>query len=199
MSGSQALTTLDALHDETARRETYRLQLMAHLHQSGYANELGAPDLATLLATRHRLSPIQVRADLKLATLLPKYELVTAALPTPFDPHPDPDSDEADTDTADTAGTGTGTDADAAGTDTAGTVGTDPDAAGTEPDAAETAGTDADAAEAAEDGARLGPVWLHLGQARAIVAALEQVPAAAMGRWRTWSRPNGTWWRRAGS
>ncbi|HEY0475240.1 MAG TPA: hypothetical protein VGD34_26400, partial [Kribbella sp.] len=154
MSGSQALTTLDALHDETARRETYRLQLIAHLEQTGYATELGAPDLATLLATRHRLSPVQVRADLKLATLLPKYELVTAALPTPFD-----DTDPHTPDSADTGTAGTGADADA-----------DADA-----DAA-----DADAADAAADGAPRVPVWLHLGQARAIVAALEQVPAAAM-------------------
>jgi hypothetical protein len=136
MSDSEKLATLDALHDESARRETYRLQLMASLDQSGYANELGAADLPTLLSLRHRLSLAQVRADLKLATTLPKYEVVSAALPTPFDPDHTDDTD---------------------------------DRAKREP-----------GAEAADVETQQAPVWLHLGQAKAIVAALE--PVAATGR-----------------
>ncbi|GAA1624421.1 hypothetical protein GCM10009744_09850 [Kribbella alba] len=139
MSDSEKLAALDALHDESARRETYRLQLMASLDHSGYANTLGAADLPTLLSVRHRLSLAQVRADLKLATTLPKYEVVSAALPTPFDPD---DPDDID--------------------DTDGIAKHEP------------------CAEAADVDTQQAPVWLHLGQAKAIVAALE--PVAATGR-----------------
>ncbi|HEY0616005.1 MAG TPA: hypothetical protein VGD15_00400, partial [Kribbella sp.] len=50
MSDSEKLSALDALHDESARRETYRLQLIAALEETGYARQLGATDIAGLLA-----------------------------------------------------------------------------------------------------------------------------------------------------
>src|SRR3979411_874934 len=85
MSGSEQLTTLDALHDEITRLETYRLHLLAGFDTTGHAKELGSRDPADLLSFRHRLNKADIRRDLKLATALPKYELVTAALPTPTD------------------------------------------------------------------------------------------------------------------
>jgi hypothetical protein len=88
MSGSDMLATLDAIHDEMTRLATYRLQVLAGLDQSGHAKEIGARDTVHLLAFRHRLDPTAVRRDLKLATALPKYEAVAAALPSVLDSHP---------------------------------------------------------------------------------------------------------------
>ncbi|GAA1599486.1 hypothetical protein GCM10009789_61960 [Kribbella sancticallisti] len=82
-SGSDLLSTLDALAAEDALRHTYRLQLIAHLDKIGHAKDLGARDTIELLSMRHRLNPTDVRRDLKLALALPKYETVTAALPDP--------------------------------------------------------------------------------------------------------------------
>jgi hypothetical protein len=101
MSGSEQLTTLDALRDEIARLETYRLQVLAGFDAGGHAKELGARDTAELVSLRHRLNKADVRRDLKLAAALPKYELVSAALPTPTD---DLDDGQADAD-----GSGPGT------------------------------------------------------------------------------------------
>ncbi|GAA1640796.1 hypothetical protein GCM10009744_33390 [Kribbella alba] len=94
MSGSEQLTTLDALRDEIARLETYRLQVLAGFDAGGHAKQLGARDTAELVSLRHRLDKADVRRDLKLAAALPKYELVSAALPTPTD---DLDDDQNDT------------------------------------------------------------------------------------------------------
>ncbi|TCN37232.1 HNH endonuclease [Kribbella orskensis] len=86
MSGSEALSALDALHIEAATRDTYRLELLARLEETGYAKELGARDTTRLLSMRHRLDAGTVRRDLKLATNLAKYQAVTAALPDPHTP-----------------------------------------------------------------------------------------------------------------
>ncbi|MFC5261489.1 DUF222 domain-containing protein [Kribbella qitaiheensis] len=86
MSGSEALSALDALHIEAATRGTYRLELLARLEETGYAKELGARDTTRLLSMRHRLDAGTVRRDLKLATNLAKYQAVTAALPDPHTP-----------------------------------------------------------------------------------------------------------------
>ncbi|WP_344218798.1 HNH endonuclease signature motif containing protein, partial [Kribbella sancticallisti] len=79
-SGSELLTTLDALHAEAALRDSYRLQVIARLAEIGHAKDLGARDTIELLSLRHRLDPADVRRDLKLARALPKYSAVTAAL-----------------------------------------------------------------------------------------------------------------------
>ena len=86
MSGSEALSALDALHIEAATRDTYRLELLARLEETGYAKEVGARDTTRLLSMRHRLDAGTVRRDLKLATNLAKYQAVTAALPDPHTP-----------------------------------------------------------------------------------------------------------------
>jgi hypothetical protein len=103
MSGSEQLTTLDAVRDEIARLETYRLQILAGFDAGGHAKELGARDTAELVSLRHRVDKADVRRDLKLAAALPKYELVSAALPTP--------TDDLDTD-GDSAGTAVDSDVD---------------------------------------------------------------------------------------
>ena len=81
MSDSELLLALDAVHDELTRLGTYRLELLARCEETGQAKALGARDTVELITFRHRLSPQDVRADVKLAQALPKYETVTAALP----------------------------------------------------------------------------------------------------------------------
>ncbi|WP_145808293.1 HNH endonuclease signature motif containing protein [Kribbella amoyensis] len=82
MSGGELLSTLDAVQAEIARLQTYRLELLAELDSRGHAAEVGARDTATLIATRHRLDPREVRRDLRFALALPKYDAVRAALPS---------------------------------------------------------------------------------------------------------------------
>ncbi|GAA1642217.1 hypothetical protein GCM10009744_35250 [Kribbella alba] len=148
MSGSEQLTTLDAVRDEIARLETYRLQVLAGFDAGGHAKQLGARDTAELVSLRHRLDKADVRRDLKLAAALPKYELVTAALPTP------------------------GLDGDEPGNER------DPAAPDSDQTGEDQTTGDEQADKENADGAAGGdaPVLLHLAQARAIVSALEKVP-----------------------
>ena len=92
MSGSEKLAALDALEADLARRQTYRLHLIAGLDQDGYAQEIGAHDTTQLLAFRYRLDRPQARRDVRLAQTLPKYRAVSAALPTPYRAADSPDN-----------------------------------------------------------------------------------------------------------
>ncbi|TCC05532.1 DUF222 domain-containing protein [Kribbella soli] len=80
MSGSELLSTLDALDAEAARRETYRLAVIAAIESTGYATELGARDTAELLPFRYRQDASVARRALRLARALPKYHAVSSAL-----------------------------------------------------------------------------------------------------------------------
>ncbi|WP_432945049.1 hypothetical protein ACQPXM_04515 [Kribbella sp. CA-253562] len=80
MSGSEMLSTLDAVQAQLARLQTHRLHLLAALDANGHAADLGARDTVQLIAVRHRLDPTEVRRDLRLATALPKYPDVQTAL-----------------------------------------------------------------------------------------------------------------------
>ncbi len=86
MSGSEMLSTLDALDAELARFQTYRLQVIAGLEDIGYAKEIGAHDTARLLTFRHRIDSTEAHRDVRLARALPKYTTVSAASPTPPPP-----------------------------------------------------------------------------------------------------------------
>jgi hypothetical protein len=103
-SDSELLTTLDALNADISRQQTYRLQVIARLDETGHAKELGARDTVELLSLRHRVDPADVRRDLKLAQALPKYDAVRAALPDPLAPtdlaadHDSTTPDSTDTD-----------------------------------------------------------------------------------------------------
>jgi hypothetical protein len=94
MSGSEKLAALDAIEADLARRQTYRLHLIAGLDHDGYAKEVGAHDTVQLLAFRYRLDRPQARRDLRLAQTLSKYPAVTAALPAVG--HPAVANDPAD-------------------------------------------------------------------------------------------------------
>ncbi|WP_329481661.1 HNH endonuclease [Kribbella sp. NBC_01484] len=83
MSGSDMLSTLDATYAEIARLETLALHLIAGLDTTGHAHELGAGTTARLLTFRYRIDPTKARRDVHLATTLPKYPAVAAALPDP--------------------------------------------------------------------------------------------------------------------
>ncbi|WP_460651037.1 HNH endonuclease signature motif containing protein [Kribbella endophytica] len=80
MTGSEMLSALDAAQAEIARVQAYRLRLLSALEINGHAAEIGARDTVQLIAVRHRLDPAEVRRDLRLATALPKYGDVQAAL-----------------------------------------------------------------------------------------------------------------------
>ncbi len=115
MSGSEMLSSLDAAFAEIARLETFALHLMAGLETTGYAQELGAGTTARLLTFRYRIDPTKARRDVHLATTLPKYPAVAAALPNP-DPHhtaadsADEDGTAENSADADDAGDGAGVD-----------------------------------------------------------------------------------------
>jgi hypothetical protein len=80
MSGGEMLFALDAAQAEIARLQAYRLRLLAALEANGHATEIGARDTVQLIAMRHRLDAVDVRRDLRLASALPKYAEVNAAL-----------------------------------------------------------------------------------------------------------------------
>ncbi|MEI8408369.1 MULTISPECIES: HNH endonuclease signature motif containing protein [unclassified Kribbella] len=82
MSGAEMLAALDALQAEHTRIQVRRLELLAALEAIGHAKEIGARDTVHLLSIRHRLDTTEVRRDLRLATALPKYPAVRAALDT---------------------------------------------------------------------------------------------------------------------
>jgi hypothetical protein len=97
MSGAEVLSTLDRLDADLARRETYRLQLIARMDVLEHAQEIGAHNTAQLLEFRYRLDRSRALRDVRLARSLSKYDAVSAALP---DPHADPDSGDGDVDEA---------------------------------------------------------------------------------------------------
>ena len=80
MSGAEMLTALDELQAEDTRIQVRRLELLAGLDANGHAKDIGARDTVHLIAIRHRLDPVDVRRDLKLATALPQYPAVRAGL-----------------------------------------------------------------------------------------------------------------------
>ena len=99
MSGSEMLSALDTLDAELAQWESYRLQLIAQLDATGYAQELGARDTVELLAFRYRMDRPQAHRDVKLARALPKYEAVSTALSegiTPSTPTDNTANDDPD-------------------------------------------------------------------------------------------------------
>ena len=86
MSGAEMLAALDQLQAERTRIDARRLQLLAAYDAIGHAKDVGARDTVQLLSVRHRLDPVEVRRDLKLATALPKYPTVSAALTNDTEP-----------------------------------------------------------------------------------------------------------------
>ena len=97
MSGAEMLTALDQLQADLTRRQVRRLELLAALDANGHAQDLGAGNTIHLLSMRHNLDPADVRRDLRLATALPKYPTVTAALTDDAQPgHPRSDDDTQD-------------------------------------------------------------------------------------------------------
>jgi hypothetical protein len=105
MSGAEIVTALDELHVLSTQVEVRRLALLAGLDAIGYAKDVGARDTAHLISIRHRLDPVDVRRDLKLATALPKYPAVQVALTDGFETI----SGEEPADTQDATGVDAGT------------------------------------------------------------------------------------------
>ncbi|GAB2582867.1 HNH endonuclease signature motif containing protein [Kribbella endophytica] len=151
MTGSEMLSALDAVQTQLTHLQTYRLQLLSALDTNGHAAEIGARDTVQLVAVRHRLDPTEVRRDLRLATALPKYAEVQAALQATSEPPA----------AAPAAATATASGAAAPDDPAVGDVG----------EAGEM-GAPGEAGEA-------GEMVLHVGQAEAIITTLERIPATA--------------------
>ena len=100
MSGSEKLTTLDAVQAEIARLETYSLQLIADLEKCQHAKDIGAGNTGRLLSLRYCIDPAEAHRKVHLAVALAKYPLISAALPDPADLS-DPAEDGRDDDGAD--------------------------------------------------------------------------------------------------
>ncbi len=176
LSGEEAVATLDALRAEIAFLETYHLQVLARLDETGHTKEATGQPTAVFVASRHRRNRPEVQRELKLAAALHRYPAVTAALPDPYaPPGPDPVVQYidaiADAETDSDAGNALG------GTcaEIACNAATDADLVPADHQAPDGAGVDGDAVSGAEL-----PVLLLPEQAEAIVAALEAVPSAAM-------------------
>lgn len=91
MSGGEMVSALDATYAEIARLETSVLQLVAALEAIGYAKDVGAGTTARLLTFRYRIDATKARRDVRVATTLPKYAAVAAALPDPAGAEDGPD------------------------------------------------------------------------------------------------------------
>ncbi|WP_406047943.1 DUF222 domain-containing protein [Kribbella sp. NBC_00889] len=154
MSGAERLATLDALHAELARLETYRLHVISGLDDIGYAQEIGAHHTTQLLAFRYRIDRPEARRDVRLALALSKYAEVEAALPAPDHPV-DPDQSVDPGQSVDGSQPG------------------DP----TRPDAPTQADEPGLHDDETDDRNRATNVYLRPAQADAIVSALERVPS----------------------
>ncbi|MEV0797218.1 DUF222 domain-containing protein [Kribbella sp. NPDC050281] len=192
MSGSEMLTALDQLEADLARRQTYRLQLIAALDTTGHAADLGAHDTAQLLAFRYRLDRPTAYRDVRLARALPKYPTVITALTAPVDNVASNAESESESECDDDSANGL-TEPETATADAEETA--DADAVEGE-GASEGEGDDASAGECVGQGAGDGAgegggegagaggedrttAWLlRPAQAEAIVSALERVPTA---------------------
>ncbi|MEV6417280.1 DUF222 domain-containing protein [Kribbella sp. NPDC051718] len=86
MSGSELLSACDVIEDAIEKLLARRNQILQRLDEIDYAQEIGAHDTARLLEKRYRLDPAEARRRVRLATALPKYPTVAAALPTPGNP-----------------------------------------------------------------------------------------------------------------
>ncbi|MGW7684411.1 DUF222 domain-containing protein [Kribbella sp. NPDC054772] len=80
LGNHELLPALDELDAEIIRLQGIRLQVVARVEESGYAQEVGARDTAELLAFRHRRDRSEAWRDVRLARALPKYAAVDAAL-----------------------------------------------------------------------------------------------------------------------
>jgi uncharacterized protein DUF222/HNH endonuclease len=83
MSGGELLSASDVIEEAIENLMARRTEIIQRMDDIKYAQEVGAHDTARLLATRYRLDPSEARRRVRLATALPKYPAVAAALPTP--------------------------------------------------------------------------------------------------------------------
>ena len=96
MADSELLPALDSLDAEINRLLGVRLQVIARIEESGYAQEIGARDAAELLSFRYRQDRAEAWRDVRLARALPKYEAVRTALAEGIEPAAETDAAEPD-------------------------------------------------------------------------------------------------------
>ncbi|MEU0089561.1 DUF222 domain-containing protein [Kribbella sp. NPDC006257] len=167
LSDDELVVALDAVHATRAQLDSYELQLVARLHETGYAEGAGDHDTVRFLADRYRFDTSVARRKVDLAAALHKYPAVAAALPDPFAATSPDGTVQYCEPSADSAPCGCGR----SGDDVPCVCG----------------GSDAADGGDCERGcggsgcsAGVLPVLLHVDQARVIVEALERIPARAM-------------------
>ncbi|HZX03457.1 HNH endonuclease signature motif containing protein [Kribbella sp.] len=83
LSDGELLPALDAIDVQITRLEELRLQLIARIEDTGYAQELGARDAVELVSRRYRRDRAEAWRDVRLAKALPKYKAIATALDAP--------------------------------------------------------------------------------------------------------------------
>ena len=189
MGDDELVATLDAVHATRAQLDSYELQLVGRLHETGYAERAGDHDTPRFLANRYRLDTGAARRKVDLAAALHKYPTVAAALPDPFAATSPDGTIQYCEHPTDAISCGCGGSGDGVGVTVAG-PGMALGVAVACGDGAPCECRVSDAADGCECGhggcgesgcsAGVLPVLLHVDQARVIVEALERIPASAM-------------------
>ncbi|MFG1910181.1 DUF222 domain-containing protein [Kribbella sp. NPDC048928] len=96
LTDGEVLPAFDSVDAEIIRLQGIRLQLIARIEETGYAQELGARDSVELLSLRYRQDGAEAWRDVRLARALPKYNAVGTALTDGIElPAQAPDDPEA--------------------------------------------------------------------------------------------------------
>ncbi|MFG1906560.1 DUF222 domain-containing protein [Kribbella sp. NPDC048928] len=183
MSDEELVRAIDQEDLALAQHETRRLRLIADLDQRGYAERVGARDTIQFIEYRYRLDHHRARRDVLLARALPKYPLISAALPN-RPTSADPTAEGASADPTDEGGdpTASGDGAEPAAEASAGVDGADsasgssdsadrPDGSGSD------GGSDGSGSAGGSGGGGVPGLRFRPAQAEAIVFPLEKLPS----------------------
>ncbi|NUR98235.1 MAG: DUF222 domain-containing protein, partial [Kribbellaceae bacterium] len=95
LSDAELLPVFDLVDAGINGLEEIRLQLIARIEDTGYAQELGARDAVELVSKRYRRDRAEAWRDVRLARALPKYTAVSDALTHGIE-HPTDTTDATD-------------------------------------------------------------------------------------------------------
>ncbi|WP_344025627.1 HNH endonuclease signature motif containing protein, partial [Kribbella jejuensis] len=95
LSDAELMPVFDLVDAGINGLEEIRLQLIARIEDTGYAQEVGARDAVELVSKRYRRDRAEVWRDVRLAKALPKYTAVATALADGIE-LPEPDDNDAD-------------------------------------------------------------------------------------------------------
>ncbi|HEY3562569.1 MAG TPA: DUF222 domain-containing protein [Kribbella sp.] len=119
LSDAEIMPVFDSIDAEINRLEGIRLQLIARIEDTGYAQELGARDAIDLVSKRYRRDRAEVWRDVRLARALPRYAAtgtaLTEGIELPAEPSANGNDDPNGNPTGNTIGNDEADDARAAG------------------------------------------------------------------------------------